>query len=353
MTRRLACRGDSSGKALGIEQSRPFIEAAQELAQAEKLGDKAAVGLDHWAGYDAQPGLGVEMQYEEITWRCDGQEFSIGLDQAGSGPTVVLLPALSSISTRREMQPLQERLARSFTSISIDWPGFGMLPKPFVDWRPEIYEDYLAHVLTQVVPNPFGIIGAGHGAGYLLKYWARQERVVERLVLLSPTWRGPLPTMMNGDRAAFPKIAKAIDVPVTGPMLYRLNVNRFVVGMMARGHVYADPDWLGGRRLEEKLAVTRSPGARHASARFVTGRLDPFKNRAEQLEAAQRIGVQMLSMFAETAPRKSRAEMEALAELRTVKTVRLPKGKLSFYEEFPEEAAGIVREYLTADSTEA
>lgn len=289
------------------------------------------------------------MAYEEITWCCDGRNLSIGLDRAGRGPTVLLLPALSSISTRREMHPLQERLAQSFTTIAIDWPGFGEQPKPFVDWQPEIYEAFLTHLLTHVVPNPFGTIAAGHSAGYALKHFARHEHAAGRLVLLSPTWRGPLPTMVGGDHALFPKIARAFDPPLLGAMLYGLNVNRVVIGMMARGHVYADPNWLRGPRMEEKLAVTRSPGARHASARFVTGRLDPFGSREEQAKAVQRVVAPMLNLFSENAPAKSRAEMEALAMLPNVRTVRLSDGKLSFYEEFPEEAADVIREFLTAN----
>jgi len=41
--------------------------------------------------------------------------------------------------------------------------------------------------------------------------------------------------------------------------------------------------------------------------------------------------------------------METLAMLPNVRTARLPQGKLSFYEEFPEEAADVIREFLTAD----
>jgi hypothetical protein len=87
-------------------------------------------------------------------------------------------------------------------------------------------------------------------------------------------WRGPLPTMMGERNAAFVRIVGAADDPLLGPLLYRLNVNRFVVRMMGRGHVYADPDWLSGSRLAEKLAVTRTAGARHPSVRFVAGELD-------------------------------------------------------------------------------
>ena len=37
-----------------------------------------------------------------------------GIDEAGSGPSVVPLPALSSISTHAEMRPLFETLAPEF-----------------------------------------------------------------------------------------------------------------------------------------------------------------------------------------------------------------------------------------------
>ena len=49
----------------------------------------------------------------EITWAWDGEAVRVGVDRAGTGPALLLLPALSSISTRREMRPLQEPLASS------------------------------------------------------------------------------------------------------------------------------------------------------------------------------------------------------------------------------------------------
>ena len=286
------------------------------------------------------------MTRNEISWRLDGVELRVGIDRVGAGPTVLLLPALSSISTRCEMRPLQERIAQSFTTIAVDWPGFGDQPKPYIDWRPQLYASFLAHLLAQVVPAPYATIAAGHAAGYLTGHVARHEHAAGRLVLLSPTWRGPLPTMMGGQRAFFSKVARAFDPPLIGALLYRLNVNRFVIRMMARGHVYAKPDWLTKRRMDAKLAITRTSGARHASARFVTGYLDPFSSREGQLDAVRRITDPILNVFAENAPRKSKAEMEALASVPGVKTVRLPEGKLSFYEECPDGAAGAVLEFL-------
>ena len=289
------------------------------------------------------------MQRDVTSWQCDGKTCTVGIDRAGTATkTILLLPALSSISTRSEMHPLQALLSAHFSTVAADWPGFGDGEKPFVDWRPQLYDAYLNHLLDKIVPDPFAIVAAGHAAGYVLRHYAQKPDAAARLVLLSPTWRGPLPTMMNGDRPVFSKIAKAFDPPVVGGILYKLNVNRFVVGMMARGHVYADPRWLNERRMAEKLAVTRAAGARHGSARFVTGYLDPFASRDQQMRAAERVRAPLRVMFAETAPRKSKAEMEALAALPNVTADRFAKGKLSFYEEFPAETAAAIENFLAA-----
>ena len=59
----------------------------------------------------------------EFNWR--DKTIHVGIDCCGQGPTILMLPALSSISTRSEMRPLGEQLASIFTAIAIDWPGLG------------------------------------------------------------------------------------------------------------------------------------------------------------------------------------------------------------------------------------
>jgi hypothetical protein len=45
----------------------------------------------------------------ELRWSWQDREIVLGLDEAGSGPLLLLLPALSSISSRAEMHPLMGR----------------------------------------------------------------------------------------------------------------------------------------------------------------------------------------------------------------------------------------------------
>ena len=170
---------------------------------------------------------GARMQTEQLSWHYEGTTIELGADWSGQGPLVLLLPALSSISTRREMLPLQERLSANYQTVSIDWPGFGSRPRPRHDWRPEIYSDFLSYLTGTILPPPVhAVVAAGHAATFALLHACTYPGIIKRLVLIAPTWRGPLPTMMDGQRPLFDRICRLVDLPIIGPLLYRLNVNR-------------------------------------------------------------------------------------------------------------------------------
>jgi pimeloyl-ACP methyl ester carboxylesterase len=293
------------------------------------------------------------MQTEQLAWTWRGKSVDLGFDTAGQGPTVLLLPALSSISTRREMRPLQERLSARYRTVAIDWPGFGEQARPALPWTPEAYAAFLGFVFRAVTPSAHAVIAAGHGATYALAHACAHPGSFGRLVLVAPTWRGPLPTMMNGHRPFFDRLCRAVDVPVLGHLLYKLNVNRLVVRRMAAGHVYADPAWLRGERLREKLAVTRARGARFASVRFVTGALDPLATREAFLDLARRAPLPMLTVYGAQTPSRSRAEMEALVAVPGMRGACLPLGKLAIHEEFCDVVAQAIAPFLAADDRTA
>jgi pimeloyl-ACP methyl ester carboxylesterase len=288
----------------------------------------------------------MQVHRDYIDWSWQGKAVRLGVTRMGAGPTILMLPALSSISTRGEMWPLQERLASAFTTVAVDWPGFGDAPRPAVGWQPDAYRAFLTDVLKRAVERPFATVAAGHAAGYCLAAARTQPGAMGRLCLVAPTWRGPLPTVMGKRHSAFGRIAHAGDLPVVGDLLYRLNVNPFMVRMMALGHVYRDPGALPERLLAEKLAVTRAAGARHASIRFVVGELDPMTSREQFLDAARQVAEPILLVYGADTPPKSGAEMEELAALPNVRAVLLPAGKLGVHEEFADEVASALRAFL-------
>ena len=281
-----------------------------------------------------------------LDWHWRGEAIHLGAQSSGTGPRLLLLPALSSISTRHELGPLQERLGERYSCFCVDWPGFGDGARPQLDWTPDAYSAFLAHLLTAVTPQPHAVIAAGHAASYALAHAASAPQSIARLVLIAPTWRGPLPTMAGGHRPFFDRLCRLVDRPGVGRLIYRFNVNRFIVRRMAAGHVYSDPAFLTEARMREKLAVIEAPGARFASVRFVTGRLDPLASRDEFLALARRAAAPILVVYGAETPPRSRAEMEALAALPGIRGVRLPRGKLAVHEEFPDATAEAIEPFL-------
>jgi pimeloyl-ACP methyl ester carboxylesterase len=197
------------------------------------------------------------------------------------------------------------------------------------------------------------IVAAGHAAAYVLHHAAHHPGTIARAALIAPTWRGPLPTMAGGDRPLFGRIRRAIEAPLVGPALYRLNVSDFVLRKMVCGHVYSDPHWLTAARLNAKRAVVDAPGARFASAAFVTGGLDRAATREQFLALARRADLPLLVVYGAETPPRSRAEMEALAELPQVSTLRVKRGKLSVHEEFPDDVCATIGAFLGEPSMAA
>ena len=146
----------------------------------------------------------------------------------------------------------------------------------------------------------------------------------------------------------FAQISRVVDWPVIGGLVYRLNVNRFMVRKMAFGHVYAKTSSLSDAWFEEKLAVTRASGARHSSVRFVAGELDPMATREAFLATAQQVNDPILVVYRAETPPRSRAEMEALAGLPNVVATVVPHAKLAVHEELPDEVAAIIKDFLHA-----
>ena len=269
-----------------------------------------------------------------------------GCEVVGAGRCALLLPALSSISTRREMLPLARSLAARLRCTAVDWPGFGDHPRARLALSPDALRGFLDTLLADGAARPAIGIAAGHAATYLVDAARRHPGRFSHLVLVAPTWRGPLPTMLRDSGTPLARrMRKAIELPGLGDLLYRLSVSRPVVTRMMREHVYAEPAHVTEAVLGDKLAVTRQPRARFATAAFISGGLDPAASREGFLALFDGALPPTLLLRPRDSPPKSGAEMDALAASGRVRTVTLP-GALAMHEEHPGETAAAILDFL-------
>jgi pimeloyl-ACP methyl ester carboxylesterase len=261
-------------------------------------------------------------------WRTD-------YDVIGNGPDALLLPALSSVSAREEMHPLAHLLQARHRCVTPDWPGFGATRGPEGRLTPQVLLDFLRAFVDQNVRRPALVVAAGHSAAYVMTVAREMPDAFSHVVFVAPTWRGPLPTAMGEHRRRiWAVIRRWVELPVIGPLFYRLNVNRAVVRRMLKAHVYADPTFISDNRLARKTLITRRPRARFATAAFITGGLDLVVSRQG-----------FLALF-EPLP-KSRAEIDAAAGRPGVRS-EVVLGSLSAHEECRREVAASIDRMVAA-----
>jgi pimeloyl-ACP methyl ester carboxylesterase len=281
---------------------------------------------------------------KEYTWSWENQPLRVIYETIGTGSPILLLPAFSSVSTRAEMGELAKLLASHFQVTAVDWPGFGQSSRPSLNYRPEIYQQFLEDFVTTVFPTPITVVAAGHASSYVLKLAVKQPDIFSRIALLAPTWRGPLPTM-----GANPQIADMVKglvrSPIVGQALYKLNTTPSFLSWMYRRHVFTDDAKLTPSFIEKKWQTTQKPGARFASAAFVTGNLDAIREQSDFLALVQSLSVPLMVVIGESSPPKSRAEMDTVAALPKVQSVVIP-GSLGLHEEYPDVVFTVIQDFL-------
>jgi pimeloyl-ACP methyl ester carboxylesterase len=284
---------------------------------------------------------------QSYSWQWEGQRIQVVYESLGQGEPVLLLPALSSVSSRVEMAGLARELAGKYQVYVLDWVGFGQSDRPWIEYAPKLYRAMLRGFVQEILGQPVVVVAAGHTAGYVMQLAQEQPQPWKWVVLVSPTWRGPLPTMMGeSKRPWFKWVQRLVNNPIVGPALYWLNTTERFLGWMYGRHVFADGRAITPELLRVKQGLSRQPNGRLAAAAFVTGALDPLHSREAWMGLFQSMRLPVLMAIGEQMPSKSRQEAEVVAHFGgRVQVVRLP-GSLGLHEEYPAELAAAMLPFL-------
>ncbi|MGD1949180.1 MAG: alpha/beta fold hydrolase [Leptolyngbyaceae cyanobacterium] len=288
-------------------------------------------------------------QVQHYDWTYQGQTVTIVYETLGAGPTVLLLPAFSTVSTRAELAQIAQALASQFQVVALDWLGFGDSDRPACTYERTLYQALIKDFVQNCCPQPAGILAAGHGAGYAL-HLAQNHLAQRTLLLVAPTWKGPLRAMGAPGWLAT-GLRKLVGMPIVGSALYGINTHPAFLKWMYQRHVFVDETRLTPTFIQQRHRITQQPGARFAPAAFVTAALDPMGDRNEWLQVATAVTADPNSsvrvILADQAPPQSKAEMKALSELPGIHTDHLP-GSLGLYEEYDAEVGAIALAHFQA-----
>lgn len=331
-------------------QADPIAEPSTELSEC--LPDLDISGLEEMQNTEISPEIQDVILSEPARdvriydWRWNQKPVAITYEVMGTGLPILLLPALSTISTREEMRPLAEKLSAKYQVYFLDWVGFGESDRPNVKYEPKMFRMLLRSFVEETFNAPIVVMAAGHSAGYVMDLMTDDPKPWSWVVLFAPTWRGPLPSMMGDTKRKFYNVIhELIRLPILGQLLYALNTTKFFLKFMMKRHVYANAANITTEKIRSKLQVTKGKGKRLASAAFVTGALDPVKSSATWLSYFQPIQVPVLMVIGEQMPPKSRGEDEVVAHFSGVQVVRTP-GSLSLHEEYTDEVFAEIAPFL-------
>lgn len=281
---------------------------------------------------------------QEYLWNYENQAIAVVYETRGQGMPLLLLPAFSTVSSRDEMRGMVELWCDRFEVVVVDWPGFGDSDRPGVQYGPELYHQFLADFVSSVFARPVAIVTAGHGAGYAMKLAKTHPERVSKVVLVAPTWLGPL-RIMGIPEPVRDFVRDTVRTPGIGEFLYDLNTHPGFLEFMYKQHVFVDPAKLTQEFIAQKRDSTQHPGGRFAPVAFVTGTLDPAGDRPAILAQFQPVPVPVKVIIGSLAPSGSQSVMEAVAQLPGVESARVA-GSLGMHEEFPDAVVKAVGNFL-------
>ena len=116
------------------------------------------------------------------------KEVRLTIEKLGNNTKEIwlLLPALSTVSSRSEWYPLAESIGQKAQLISFDWPGFGDSDRPKIKYDASTLSAVLRAVLDNLESrgiDQIRLIAAGHSASIALSIAKEHSHQWKQLVL--------------------------------------------------------------------------------------------------------------------------------------------------------------------------
>ncbi|XP_072980117.1 uncharacterized protein [Typha angustifolia] len=273
-------------------------------------------------------------------------------DTAENVKNILMIPTISDVSTVDEWRTVAKDIVAREGDVRcratiVDWPGLGYSDRPTLNYNSDVMENFLVQFIS-APDSPLAysggeliIFGGGHAATIALRAAGKGLVKPSVVAAVAPTWAGPLPIVFGRGsdmESRYGLLRGTLRAPAVGWMMYNVLVsNEKAIQSQYKSHVYANPDNVTPSIVESRYELTKRKGARYVPAAFLTGLLDPVKSREEFLKLFAELDgeIPVLVVSTASAPKRSKAEMDALKGAKGVsKFVEVP-GALLPQEEYP------------------
>ncbi|ESS07531.1 MAG: putative hydrolase or acyltransferases (alpha/beta hydrolase superfamily) [uncultured archaeon A07HB70] len=292
-------------------------------------GVAAVRGLRNSAGVLEPP---LDGDHRRFRWRG----VDVSYTEAGDpdDPTLVCLHGVNAAGSSGEFRAVVDDLATDHHVVAPDLPGYGCSDRPPLRYSARFYAEFVeAFVAEWDDPR---VLASGLTAAYAVGAARDDPDLVADLTLVCPTAvAGPEP----------PKTAlrEALRAPVVGELLHAALVSRPSIRYFNADHGYYGPDQPSEEWVDYEWRTTHQPGARYATASFVSGYLNAEPDLADALASLRDAGVETTLVWGREATVTPLAEGRALAEQADCRLVVVDGAMLLPHVEFPGAVASVVR----------
>ncbi|KAJ0229467.1 Alpha/beta-Hydrolases superfamily protein [Hirschfeldia incana] len=292
-------------------------------------------------------------------WKFKGNSIGIhyeeheGEKSESAAKNILMIPTISDVSTVEEWRSVAREIVQregevNWRATIVDWPGLGYSDKLKMDYDTDVMEKFVVDFMnspespmSQAGNDDVVIIGGGHAATLAVRATQRGLLKPSAIAAVAPTWAGPLPIVFGRDSSMetrYGLLRGTLRAPGVGWMMYNMLVsNEKSIESQYKSHVYADQSNVTEAIIQSRYELTKQKGSRYVPAAFLTGLLDPVSSRDEflQLFADLEGKLPVMVMSTKGAPKRSKAEMEALRGAKGVSKFVEVEGALLPQEEYP------------------
>lgn len=201
----------------------------------------------------------------ELEWRGH----RVAYTRHGAGTPVLLVHGIYAGASSYEWRHAVDALAERHTVYALDLLGFGRSARPKLRYTPAMYQAFLAEVMAKLGHGPLVVVASSLSAAFVVALAARDPRHIAALVLVGPTGLGQRNAAPSG-----PFVSDfLLDAPIVGASVYNALTSPSSVRAFLR-EVYANDRLVSDDLVEHYVSNARQPGAKHAVAALLGGRLD-------------------------------------------------------------------------------